>query len=78
MGHFLAVLPSFIFGFFHPMGPGYLSRHGDSLRVVRSGDRIPVGGEIFRTRSDRPFGPPSLLYNGHRVFPGGTVVGAWR
>ena len=21
------------------------------------------GGEIFRTRSDRPWGPPSLLYN---------------
>jgi hypothetical protein len=28
------------------------------------------GGEIFRTRPDRPWGPPSLLYNGHRVFPG--------
>ena len=23
-------------------------------------DRIPVGGEIFRTRPDRPWGPPSL------------------
>jgi hypothetical protein len=28
-------------------------------------------GEIFRTRPDRPWGPPSLLYNGYRVFPGG-------
>jgi len=28
-------------------------------------------GEIFRTCSDRPWGPPSLLYNGYRVFPGG-------
>jgi hypothetical protein len=28
-------------------------------------------GEIFYTRSDRPWGPPSLLYNGYRVsFPG--------
>ena len=27
-------------------------------------------GEIFR-RPDRPWGPPSLLYNGYRVFPGG-------
>jgi len=35
------------------------------------GDRIPVGGEIFRTCPDQPWGPPSLLYNGHRVFPGG-------
>jgi hypothetical protein len=32
------------------------------------GDRIPVGGEIFRTCPDRPCGPPSLLYNGYRVF----------
>jgi len=29
-----------------------------------SGDRNPVGREIFRTRPDRPWGPPSLLYNG--------------
>jgi len=29
-----------------------------------------VGGEIFCTRPDRPWGPPSLLYNGYRVFPG--------
>ena len=27
-------------------------------------------GEIFRTCSERPWGPPSLLYNGYRVFPG--------
>jgi len=26
---------------------------------------------IFRTYPDRPWGPPSLLYNGYRVFPGG-------
>ena len=30
-------------------------------------------GEIFRTSPDRPWGPPSLLYNGYRVFPGGKV-----
>ena len=28
-------------------------------------------GEIFRTCPDRPWGPPSLLYNGYWVFPGG-------
>jgi hypothetical protein len=29
------------------------------------------GGEIFLSRPDRPWGPPSLLYNGYRVsFPG--------
>jgi len=37
-----------------------------------------VGGEIFRTRPDRPWGPPSLLYNGYRVFLGGKTVGALR
>jgi hypothetical protein len=36
----------------------------------RSGDRIPVGAR-FSARPDRPWGPPGLLYNGYRVFPGG-------
>ena len=41
-----------------------------SLRTGRSGDRIPVGGELFRTRPHRPWGPPSLLYNGQQLsFP---------
>ena len=31
----------------------------------------PGGGEIFCTYLDWPWGPPSLLYNGYRVFPGG-------
>jgi hypothetical protein len=31
-------------------------------------------GEIFRTRPDRPWGPPTLLYNGYRVFPGGKAA----
>ena len=31
----------------------------------------PGGGEIFRTCPDRPWGPPTLLHNGYRVFPGG-------
>ena len=29
--------------------------------------------EIFRTCPDRPWGPPSLLYNGYRVFSGVKV-----
>jgi len=33
----------------------------------------PGWGEIFRTCPDRPWGQPSLLYNGYRVFPGGKV-----
>jgi hypothetical protein len=40
------------------------------LRDGRSGDRIPVGGKIFRTCPDRPYGPTSLLYNGYWIFPG--------
>ena len=31
----------------------------------------PGVGEIFCTCPDRPCGPPSLLYNGYRIFPGG-------
>jgi hypothetical protein len=27
-------------------------------------------GSVFRTCPDRPWGPPILLYNGYRVFPG--------
>jgi hypothetical protein len=33
----------------------------------------PGGGEIFRTCPDRPWGPPSLLYDGYRLFSGGKV-----
>ena len=38
----------------------------------------PGWGEVFRTRRDRPWHPPSLLYNGYRVFPGGKAAEAWR
>ena len=31
----------------------------------------PGGDEIFLTCPDRPWGPPSLLYNGYQVFPWG-------
>ena len=46
-------------------------------RVAQSVERLatgwtvrgsnPGGGEIFRTCPDRPWGPPSLLYNGYRI-----------
>ena len=35
-------------------------------------DRIPVG-KRFSARLDRPWGPPSVLYNGYRVYPGGKM-----
>ena len=57
-------------------GPRLLSQYSNSPRAGQSGDRIPVGGEIFRTRPDWPWGPPSLLYNGYRVsFPGVDLLG---
>jgi hypothetical protein len=36
------------------------------------------GGEILRTRLDRPWGLPSLLYNAYRVSSGRKAAGAWR
>ena len=43
-------------------GPGWRRRYSDSLLAGRSGDRIPAGGggEIFRSRTDRPRGPTNL------------------
>jgi hypothetical protein len=32
--------------------------------------------EIFRISSDRPWGPPSILYSEYRVFPGAKAAGA--
>ena len=47
--------------------------HGPGWTVRGSN---PGGGEIFRTRPDRPWGPPTLLYNGYRVFfPGVKRLG---
>jgi hypothetical protein len=40
-------------------------------RTVRGSN--PGGGEIFRNCPDRTWGPPSLLFNGYSVFPGGKV-----
>ena len=35
-------------------------------------------GRDFPHLPDRPWGPPSLLYNGYRVFPGSKAAGTWR
>jgi hypothetical protein len=45
---------------------GIATRYGLEGLVIES-----RWGEIFRTYPDRFRGPPSLLYNGYRVFPGG-------
>jgi hypothetical protein len=57
-----------LFFFYHLKSTGY------GLDGPRVESR---GGEIFRTRPDRSLGPPSPLYNGYRVFPGGKAAGAW-
>ena len=56
---------------------GQRSRYNGWLRAGRSGHRIPVGGEIFHSRRDQPWGPPSLLYNRYWVFPRGKATRAW-
>jgi len=42
------------------------------LRAGRSGFESRSGTK-FSARPDRPWGPPSLLYNGYRVFPWGKM-----
>jgi hypothetical protein len=37
----------------------------------------PGESEVFRTRPDRPWGPPSPLYNVYRVIPAVKAVGSW-
>ena len=51
---------------------GIATRYGLDGPGIESG-----GGEIFRTRPDRRWGPTSLLDSGYRVFPGGKEAGAW-
>jgi hypothetical protein len=52
---------------------GIVTRYGLEVRGSN-----PVGGKIFLARPDRSWGPPSLLYNGYRVFPGSKTAGACR
>ena len=52
-------------------GPGSVVGIATGYGVDGAGIESRWGGEIFHTCSDRPWGPPSLLYNGYRVFPGG-------
>ena len=54
-------------------GPGSVVGMATSYGLDGPGIESRWGGEIFRTCPDRPWGPPSLLYNVYRVFPGGKV-----
>jgi hypothetical protein len=51
---------------------------GIAIRYGLDGPTIEsrFGGEIFLHRPDRPWGPPSLLYNVYRVFTGVKAAGA--
>ena len=44
--------------------------YGDLLRAGWFGNRIPVGGETFRTPPDRSSDPTSILYDEYWVIPG--------
>jgi hypothetical protein len=61
----------------HNMGQdssvGIATRYGLEGPVIES-----RWGDILRARPDRPWGTPSLPYNGYPVFPGGKAAGAWR
>ena len=76
------------------LGTAYILTKADTVITCRRGQdssvgiatRYGLGGpgiesrwwEIFRARPDRPWGPPSLLYDRHRVIAGGEVAGALR
>jgi hypothetical protein len=51
-------------------GPGSSVGIATGYRLDGPGSNLG-GDEIFRTCPDRPWSPPSLLYNGYRVFPEG-------
>ena len=63
---------------YKPCGPGSSVAIATRYGLDGPGIESRWGGEIFRTRPDRPWSSPSLLYNGYRVFPGGKAAGAWR
>ena len=61
-------------------GGGKVNMQSGTMEILVPNFRFPLitwSGEIFRTRPDRPWDPPNLLYNGYRVFPGGKAAGAW-
>jgi hypothetical protein len=62
--------------FYYIMGRDSSVGIATELRVGRSRDRIPVVGARFSVLVHTgPWGPPSLLYDGCRVFFGGGGSG---
>jgi hypothetical protein len=64
----------FIFFVFNMFRRGRVSSVGIAIQYKLDG--LGIESEIFCTRPDRPWGPPSLLYNGYRVIPMGKAAGA--
>ena len=56
-------------------GPG--SSVGIATDYGLNGPGSNPGGDEIRRPYRPALGPPSLLYNGNRVFPGVEVVGEW-
>jgi hypothetical protein len=54
-------------------GPGSVVGIATGYRL--DGPGINPGGARFSAHPDRPWGPPSLLYDGYQVFPGGKAAG---
>jgi len=57
--------------YFSCSGTGSVVRIATGYGLEGPGIEFRWGYEIFRTCPDQPWGLPSLLYNGSRVFPGG-------
>jgi hypothetical protein len=69
--------PGIIPGTYFCCGPGISVGTATGYGLDGPGIESRWGCDFFHTRPDRPWGPPSLLHNGYRVFPGGKAAGAW-
>jgi len=58
--------------------PGGRSRHNDSLRPGRCGDRILVGPKISTPLHQGPGAHPASYKMGTGPFPGSKAAGTWR
>jgi hypothetical protein len=69
-------LPVFIYVYIYLFGPG--SSAGIATGYAMDGPGIESWWGRDLSHTSRPvLGPPSLLYNGYRVFPGGKGAGVW-
>jgi hypothetical protein len=63
---------------FGPVVVGRVAQKGIATGYRLDGPGIKSHrGRDFSHTSNRPWGPPNLLYNVYRVFPGGNAAGSW-